>query len=242
MAVLVAGGFVAAVINTLAGGGSFLTVPLLVLVGVPAGVANATSRVGVVFQSASAVAGFRQEGFFELQSVRRILPATLAGSWLGAWIASWLPDEVFGRAFGVVMLLALPVILVNPKPRPAGPRHPLALPLEQLVFFAIGVYGGAIQAAIGILLLLALVGVSGLDLVRAISARVLLTTALTLVALAQFVTAGKVMWPEALMLAVGQSAGGYVAARVGARVGPRLVRPVLVTSILLLSLRMLLGS
>ncbi len=229
-------------INTLAGGGSFLTVPLLVLVGLPAGIANATSRVGVLFQSAFAVAGFRQEGFFEPRLSLRILPITLAGSWLGAWIASWLSDELFGRAFGVVMLLALPVILANPKPRPAGPRHPLALPAEQLVYFAIGVYGGAIQAGIGIPLLLALVGFSGLELVRAISARVLLTAALTGVALAQFVWAGKVWWTHALVLAIGQSAGGYTAARVGARVGPRLVRPVLVVCVVALSLRMLLGG
>jgi hypothetical protein len=238
---LVAGGLVAGAINTLAGGGSFLTVPLLVLVGLPAGVANATNRVGVLFQSASATAAFRREGFFEPQLSARILPVTLAGSWLGAWIASWMSDELFGRAFGVVMLLALPVILANPRPRAQGPRHPLALPLEQLVYLAIGVYGGAIQAGIGIPLLLALVGFSGLDLVRAISARVLITTALTLVALAQFVWAGKVVWTHALVLAIGQSAGGYAAARLGARVGPRLVRPVLIVCVVALSLRMLLG-
>jgi hypothetical protein len=239
---LVAGGLVAGAINTLAGGGSFLTVPLLVLVGLPAGIANATSRVGVLCQSAFAVAGFRQEGFFEPRLSLRVLPVTLAGSWLGAWIASWLSDELFGRAFGVVMLLALPVILANPRPRAQGPRHPLALPLEQLVYLAIGVYGGAIQAGIGIPLLLALVGFSGLDLVRAISARVLITTALTLVALAQFVWAGKVVWTHALVLAIGQAAGGYAAARLGARVGPRLVRPVLIVCVVALSLRMLLGS
>jgi hypothetical protein len=218
-----------------------VTVPLLVLVGLPATVANATNRVGVLIGFATGAAGFRREGISEARIALRLLPATLGGSWLGAWIATSLSDEVFARAFGLIMLLALPVLLANPKPRPVEPRHPLAAPLEQVVYFAIGVYGGAIQAGIGIPLILALVGWSGLDLVRAASARLWISAAATAVALAWFVLAGKIVWPHALALAVGQSVGGYVAARFGARLGARLIRPVLITCVVALALRMLLG-
>ncbi len=208
--------------------------------GLPATVANGTNRLGVLAQSLTAVAGFRQEGLFEGRLALRLFPATLAGAWLGAYAASHLPDELFSRAFGVVMLLALPVVLANPRPRVEGPRHALALPLEQLAYLAIGAYGGAVQAGIGIPLLLALVGFSGLDLLRAATARVLITAALTAVALAQFAWAGKVLWSHALALAVGGAIGGYAAARFGARLGARRIRPFLVVCVVALALRMLL--
>ena len=215
--------------------------PLLVLLGLAPTVANATNRVAVLAQSAMAVAGFRQEGISEVRLATRLLPATLLGAWGGAWVASSLPEAVFGRAFGLVMLLALPVILRDPRPRSGGARRPLALPLESAVYLGLGFYGGAIQAGIGIPLLLALVGFSGLDLVRAASARVFITAALTVVALAQFIWVDKVLWSYGIALAVGSGLGGYVGARFGARVGPRLIRPVLVVAVIALALRLLLS-
>jgi uncharacterized membrane protein YfcA len=240
--VLVAGGLVAGFINTLAGGGSFLTVPLLMSVGLPATVANGTNRVGVLVQSLTAVAGFRQEGVSELGLGLRLLPPTLVGSWLGAWTASVVSDVLFARGFGLVMLLMLPVLIWNPRPRDGlGAPRGLPLPLQLLLYAALGFYGGAVQAGIGIPLLLALVTISGLDLVRAASVRVFLTASLTLVALAQFLYAGKIAWAHALVLAAGSGVGGYLAARFGARVGARLIRPVLVIAVVGLALRLLFG-
>ena len=178
---LIGGGVLAGLINTLAGGGSFLSVPLLVLLGLPPTVANATNRVGVLVQSATAVAGFRQEGVSETRLALRLLPATLAGSWLGAWLSIQVSDEVFSRAFGLIMLLMLPLILRNPRPREGAERRGPWAALEPVLYFAIGCYGGAFQAGIGIPLILALVGWSGLDMLRAAGARVFITAALTLV-------------------------------------------------------------
>ncbi len=240
-AVLIVGGLVAGFINTLAGGGSFLTVPLLILVGLPPTVANATNRVAVLIQNLAAVTGFRQEGVPGIGLALRLAPAALGGSWLGAWIASSVPEALFARAFGLIMLAALPVILLNPKPREGGEgrrRQPLWLQL--LVYFAIGVYGGAVQAGIGIPLLVALVAAGGLDLVRANSVKVVLMAALTAVALAQFVVAGKVVWGHGLVLAVGSGLGGYIASRSGAQFGERLIRPVLTATVVLLALYLLL--
>lgn len=227
--------------NTLAGGGSFLTVPLLIILGLPPTLANGTNRVAVLVQNLAAMAGFRREGVPGPALAVRLMPAALVGSWIGALVSSRLPDQVFGRAFGVCMLLALPVILRNPRPRSsAEPRRALALPLQLTIYFALGVYGGAIQAGIGIPLLLALVGAAGLDLVRANSVKVVIVAALTAVALAQFVWDGKVLWGYGLVLAVGSGLGGYVASRLGARVGERLIRPVLTIAILLFAVRLLL--
>lgn len=240
-AILIAGGLIAGFINTLAGGGSFLTVPLLILVGLPPTVANGTNRVAVLVQNLAAVTGFRQEGVPGVAFSLRLLPATLAGSLLGAWIAASVPDEVFGRAFGLIMLLALPVILWNPKP-PSGQARGLPVALQQVIYFAIGFYGGAIQAGIGIPLLLALVVAGGFDLVRANSVKVVLIAALTAVALVAFVYEGKVMWVHGGVLALGSGIGGYAASRFGARVGERLIRPVLTLAVVALAARLLLGD
>ncbi|MCP4007310.1 MAG: sulfite exporter TauE/SafE family protein [bacterium] len=240
---LIAGGLVAGFINTLAGGGSFLTVPLLVMVGLPPTVANATNRLAVFVQSVSAVAGFRQEGVREMGTAVRVLPAALLGSWIGAYVASHVPDREFGRAFGLIMLAALPIILWNPKPRESGPTSGAGLPfwLRQLLYFGIGLYGGAIQAGIGIPLLLALAAAGGLDLVRANSVKVVLVAALTAIALVQFAWADKVRWVYGAVLAVGSGLGGYAGSRFGARVGERLIRPVLTLAVIGLAFRLLLA-
>jgi len=208
--------------------------------GLPGTLANATNRLGVAAQSLAAVGGFRQESVPGARFAFRLLPATLLGSWLGAWGASHVSDEVFGFGFGVVMLAMLPVILRNPKPRSDDAPRGLGLPLQLLMYFAIGLYGGAVQAGIGIPLLLALVAAGGLDLVRANAVKVALVAALTLVALAQFAYAGKVVWGHGIVLAVGSALGGYAGSRFGARVGPRLIRPVLAVAIVLAAGRLLL--
>ncbi len=205
--------------------------------------ANGTNRVGVFVQCLTAVAGFRQEGVSELRVGARLLPPTLIGAWLGAWTASVVPDALFARGFGLVMLLMLPVLVWNPRPRPGGGGGlGIPLPVQLLMYGALGFYGGAVQAGIGIPLLLALVAVSGLDLVRAASARVFMVAALTLVALAQFIYADKIAWIHAIVLATGSGAGGYLAARFGARVGERLIRPVLVIAVIGLAFRLIFGS
>ena len=239
--ILVTGGLFAGVINTLAGGGSFLTVPLLIFVGLPPTVANATNRVAVLVQCLAATRGFSQEGVPGMALAFRLVPATVLGSWLGAWGASHLPEELFRRGFGVLMLLALPVILRNPAPSAEAIPRSLSLPLQLAIYFMIGLYGGAIQAGIGIPLLLALVGVGGMGLVPANSVKVVIVAAVTAVALAQFAWAGKIVWVHGLVLAIGSGLGGYAASRLGTRVGERLVRPVLLVGVIVLALGLFLG-
>lgn len=189
-------------------------------------------------QNVAAVAGFRREGVSGVALGLRLLPATLLGSWLGAWAASSVPDAWFARAFGVMMLLALPVILRNPRPRGSRFRR-VPYAVELVAYFGLGFYGGAFQAGIGIPLLLALAGLAGLDLVRANSVKVVIIAALTAVALAQFVWAGKVLWGHGLVLAIGSGLGGYLASRIGARVGDRLIRPVLTVAVIGMAVRLL---
>jgi uncharacterized membrane protein YfcA len=202
-------------------------VALLILAGVDPTAANGTNRVGVLAQNLGALAGFRREGIDELGVALRFLPASLIGSLLGSWLAAHLPDAVFQRIFALAMLLFLPLVLRPPRAPGAGASAPRSPVLQQLAFLGMGIYGGALQAGLGIALLLALVGLAGLDLVRGNAAKVAINAAQQGLSLLVFAWAGKVWWATGIVVALGQALGGWTASRVGARVGPRLIRPVL---------------
>jgi uncharacterized membrane protein YfcA len=240
VALLVGGGLVAGVVNTLAGGGSLLTVPLLVLIGLPGTLANGTNRVGIVLQCLAATWRFRAEGVFEPRSVLRVLAPVVAGALLGAFAAARLADAVFERIFGVLMLaLLVPTLrqLSSQAGAPASGRgwRPAT---AALVFFGIGLYAGALQAGVGLPLLFALIH-SGHDVVRANAIKVAVVAAATLTAVPVFAQQGQIAWAPALLLAVGFSAGGVLGARVAVRGGARLIRPVLALAVVALAARML---
>jgi hypothetical protein len=230
----------AGVVNTLAGGGSLVTVPLLVLLGLPGGVANGTNRVGILLQSGVATWRFRALGVGGLRAALPVLLPVAAGSLLGAWGIVQISDSLFERAFGVVMLLLLVPLLREvalPRRERAAPPSHLG-PRWALTFFAIGVYGGSFQAGVGIPLLFAL-SHAGFDLVRANAIKVIVTAVLTLTAVPVFVLAGQIAWGPALVVAIGYSAGAVLGARLAVRGGERLIRPVLAFAVVALAGRML---
>lgn len=237
--ILALGGLVAGVINTLAGGGSLLTVPLLVFMGLPATTANGTNRIGVLFQNLVSTLRFRKEGLDGLRGARPILAPIVVGALLGATIASRMSADIFKQVFGVAMIALLIPILRQARPIDATkvvePRSRL---WNFLIFFGIGLYGGAIQAGVGLFLIAALAR-SGLDLVRANAIKVLVIGILTLVAVPVFIAHDQVDWPFASALVVGFALGGELGARAAIRGGERLIRPVLVVSVVAMAGRML---
>lgn len=234
---LIVGGFIAGVINTLAGGGSLLTIPLLVLFGLPGTVANATNRVGVLVQSIVAAWRFRSEGVSGFGDARALLAPLIMGAAVGATVVSSLDDETFERIFGLVMLALLAPMLRGAAVSSHVPR-PLSPALRFLMFFGIGLYGGAIQAGVGIFLVFAL-SRAGHDLVRANSIKVVVVAVFTSVAVAIFVGRGQIAWYPAVVLAASNSAGAAAGARIAVRGGERVIRPVLVVCVLALAARML---
>lgn len=238
---LVGGGLVAGVVNTIAGGGSFLTVPLLVLAGLPGTLANGTNRIGVLVQYFAAAWRFRAEGFFEPRAVARVLVPVALGSALGALWASRLADAAFQRAFGVLMLvLLLPTLRQLSGPgnglRPPGRR--LGPALSSLLFFAVGLYAGAFQAGLGLPLLFVLLH-AGWDAVRANAIKAGVSVVATLAAVPIFAARGLVAWLPALLLAAGFWLGGSLGARLAVRGGERIVRPVLALAVVVLAGHML---
>jgi uncharacterized membrane protein YfcA len=236
---LTTGGLFAGVLNTLAGGGSLLTVPLLVMVGLPGNVANGSNRVGVLVQSAVAAWRFRAEGVSGFRTALPLLWPIGLGSVTGAYLVSQLADRTFERLFGIVMVVLL-VPLLRRSPRNAEThRQERRSPgwVSFVVFFAIGLYGGSFQAGVGIALIFAL-AYAGDDLVRANSVKVVIVAALTLIALPIFVVQDQIEWLPGLVMGCGFAAGGALGTRLAIRGGEKLIRPVFAACVLALAARM----
>lgn len=236
MVVLGLGGLLAGAINAIAGGASLLTVPLLVLTGVPGNAANGSNRLGVITSSFTAFIEFRRRGVHDLKKVVAVLIPVIAGSLVGSLLISQLSTEQFERAFGVIMVPILILSLRKPKPKPDGTVWPVWL--NRLVFFGIGMYGGAFQAGIGLLMIVALAR-SGLDLVTANSVKVLINLAVSLVALPVFIAQGFFELVPAVILAVGFALGGTLGAAVSVKGGEKVIRPIMIIAVLAFSGRLL---
>jgi hypothetical protein len=236
-ALLLGGGLVAGVVNTLAGGGSLLTVPLLVMLGLPGGVANGTNRVGILLQCLAAAWQFRSLGVLRGRDVLPIVAPVAFGSVLGAVLVGQIANATFERIFGVVMLLLLVPTLrgVHTTARAVSRPHPVVTALALLV---IGIYTGAFQAGVGILLLFALLYL-GHDAMHANALKVTVIALSALSAVPVFAWNEQIAWIPALVLAAGFTVGGALGAKFAVRGGERLIRPVLAVAVVALALRML---
>jgi uncharacterized membrane protein YfcA len=234
---LVIGGLFAGAINTVAGGGSMLTVPLLVLAGVPGNAANGSNRVGILTSNVAAVATFRRLGVDGLRHASRVVVPVVLGGFIGSFaVGRLLDDDTFERVFGLLMIPL--VILSVRRPSNASGDRAWSTTKVVIVFLLIGIYGGAFQAGVGLVLLAALTR-SGFDLVMSNSIKVIVNTAVTVVALPVFILSGDIAWAPALVLAAGFVVGGWLGAQASFRGGEVLIRRVMVVAALGLAGRLI---
>lgn len=230
-------GFVAAIINVIAAGGSFLTLPLLLFLGLPATEANGTNRVGVLAQNVSAVLGFHRHKVLPVRwAVAVSLPA-MTGAALGVWLALEVPDLAFRRILSVVMLVMTLVTLLHKSFRGDAKSEPRSAAHWTMVagFFLMGVYGGFLQAGVGFLAL-ALTTVAGLDLVRGNAVKVFTVMLLTVLSLAVFAGTGNVDWPAGIALGLGNYLGGIVGVRVAVLKGHKWLEHVVTATIVIFAI------
>lgn len=220
-------GIVAGVANTIAGGGSLLAIPILVLGGVPATTANGTIRPALVFQNLFALFGFwrggvlRRPGFWRRALLLGL--CSLPGTWLGAWlVATRISDAWFERILGAVML---GILWFTWRRRGGGRRQDLPenVPLAALLFVGIGFYGGFVQAGVGFLIMAALLNTTRLDLAAINALKIVVVLIYTPLAICVFESQGQVAWAQALVLIVSQSAGGYLGSWLTVRAGDRVL-------------------
>lgn len=235
IAVLLVSGLAAGFINTLAGGGSLLTLPVLLLVGLPADMANATNRVCVFAQSFSGAMGFDKKGKLDRKAVVVVALPTLAGAAAGAWAASVIPSDVFKPILiGTLMLVAVTLVWKPAALAPVEGSEPRKISESAWGIpglFLIGAYGGFLQAGVGIFLLLFLGGALRYDLVRGNALKVVVICAFTVVSLVVFAIAGKIVWVPGLVLAVGTIVGAQLAVRFAIEQGTGALRKVVFATV-----------
>ncbi|QDV27824.1 sulfite exporter TauE/SafE family protein [Aureliella helgolandensis] len=239
---LVPAGFLAGIINTMAGGGSFLTLPALMMVcGLEPKLANGTNRIAILLSSGSAAMTFHRHGHLDRSLALRLTIPTLLGVPLGAWAAIYLPANAFEPAFGVIFLLMAILLLLDPK-RLIEKRSQKTPPqwLVTGIFFGIGLYVGFIQAGMGILLLLAMSLLNTGDLVASNAVKNLIGFLVTLLAVAMFAGYGQIAWIPGLTMAFGNLLGGIVGAKLAIRKGNQLIFIFLIVVMLATGVKLLL--
>ena len=236
--ILLVAGFIAGTLNVVAGGGSFLTLPVLIFLGLPATVANGTNRVAVLTQNVGAVWSFHQHGVMDWRA--SLLPAALPammGAWLGAEIALCIGDENFKDTLAFLMVAVTLWTLWDPLKGKLGSSGKRPWWMIAAAFFVVGVYSGFVQAGVGFLILAATT-LSGLDLVKGNAVKVLVILATMVISLWVFASEGKVDWLLGFVLGAGNLAGGLVGVRLTVLKGHGWIKKVVTATVILFALRL----
>ena len=246
-------GIIAGTLNVLAGGGSLLTLPAMVFMGLDGAVANGTNRVAILAQNVTAVGGFRKLGFSDMKLSFSLALAALPGGICGALLGTMVRGELFNRILGVVLIAVLLLMTVQGMRRakeggaraaegaevgnPVPSRRQMIL--GHLAMVGVGFFGGFIQAGVGFLLMAVLNRVLGLDLVRVNMHKVFIVAVFTLAALIIFAARGQVLWVPGLALAVGNSIGGWIGSHLSVLKGESWIRTTLYVTLFLMAIKLL---
>lgn len=238
---LVVVGFVVGFINTVAGGASLISLPVLIFLGLPPAVANGTNRVAIVLQNAAAVAGFRSKGVSTSPFNIYLGISSFLGSIIGASLAVDIKGETFNRILAAIMILVVLLITFKPKVSISDLQERLTgkyLWLGVVVFFFIGIYGGFINAGIGFVIILYLNLVHRMNLVRVNATKVAVVFMYTLAALAVFLYHGKIIWETGLVLAVGNIAGAWLSSRISVNKGDNYIKIFLIVMVIAMAIKL----
>jgi len=232
---VIGAGLLAGFINTLAGSGSLVSLPLLIFLGLDPSTANGTNRIAILLQNIVGVGSFHKEKQIEWKTDIRFAFPALLGAIIGSLIAVEIDEDIMGKVIGIVMILMLVVILLNPKKLLKDNKEISSekLWLKYIVFFFVGIYGGFIQAGVGIFILLGIAYTTGINLVRANAVKLLIILLYTPIALAIFIYYGQVNWKYGLILAVGNMIGAFLGTKVAIKQGPKFIRWVLIGIIII---------
>ena len=234
-------GFLVGIINTIAGGGSLLTLPILVFCGLPPNVANGTNRIGIVLQTALATAGFKSKGVSTFPFNIYLGISAIFGSVIGAKIAIDIKGETFNKILAIIMIAVVLIILFKPKLQTIELQERLTgkyLWIGIISFFFIGFYGGFINAGIGFIIILYLHFVHKMNLIRVNATKVVIVFIYTLSALIVFVLNDKVDWKIGILLAAGNGLGAWFGSRYSVRKGEKFIKSFLVVVIILMSVKL----
>ncbi len=236
--VLIVSGVLVGFINTLAGGGSIISLSILMFLGLPANIANGTNRIAILGQTLTGVASFKQQKVLDFRKGIILAIPAIIGSLVGAWIAVDINEKIFEIAVAIIMIFMLFFILYKPNKLLYGRKELIEKKIgfsQILIFFLIGVYGGFIHVGVGYFLLAGIVIGAGYDLVKANAIKVLIVLLYTPFTLLIFILDDQINWKYGLILTIGTFIGAFVASRLAVSKGVNFVRWVIVIVILLTS-------
>jgi len=238
---LIGTGVVAGFINTTAGGGSMLTIPLLMFLGLPANIANGTNRIAILLQNVIGVQTFRKKHVLDIKTDYRLAVPAVLGSIIGALIAVEINVDVLKKIIAGLMVLMLVIIVIKPEvwvKERAGTALAKPSLVQYIIFFLIGLYGGFIQIGVGFFLLAGLVLGAGQNLVRANAIKVLIILLYTIFSLGIYIFHGQVDIVAGLILAVGNMFGAWLGAHFTVKGGAKYVRFVLIGAMVIVILNL----
>ena len=239
---LIVVGFIAGVINVIAGGGSLLTLPMLIFLGIPPNVANGTNRIAIIVQNIFAVKGFQSKGVTAFPfSIYLAISATF-GAILGAILAVYyVTDDVFNKILSVIMVIVVFYMIFNRKKSTKELVERVTgkyLWFGIIAFFFVGIYGGFIQAGVGFIILLLLSSINHFSLVKSNAIKVFVALVYSIAAVAIFTHGDSINWKYGLILSIGNASGGWVMSRWSVSKGDGLVKKFLIIMVLAMAIKL----
>lgn len=238
---LLAAGLFTGIINTLAGGGSLITLPLFIFLGLPATEANASNRIGVFLSSIVAVGGFKSKGISVYPYSIWVSISAFIGCIIGAYFAVDIENRIFNRILAIVMVIVITLTVLKPyltQREIVESFTPKNKPLSIILFFFLGIYGGFIQAGVGLLMIATLTSIHGLDMAKTNSIKAFVISCYTLVALAIFWWEDQIRWDYGLTLAIGNAAGGWITSRWSVGKDDKWIRLIMIVTVLGMAMKL----
>jgi len=235
-------GFASGWINVIAGGGSLLTVPVMVFMGLPGPVSNGTNRIAIISQSIAAVASFRSKGFSDFRLSATLAAAASIGAFFGAEVGVNLDGVWFNRTVAAVMIAVMILMATGrdkTKPAPNASSKAKNLALGHVLMIGAGFWGGLIQIGVGFLLMPILYRVMGLDLVRVNMHKVFIALVFTTVAFFVFASKVEIVWEAGAALAIGTAIGGWMGARAAIQKGEKFIKRALIIVLAAMTVKLL---
>ena len=233
-------GILAAFLNVAAGGGSSITVPALIFLGVDPNMANGTNRLAIMLQSASASASFRNEQVYQNKYTLIYALLTLPGAILGALYATEISNEAFKKVIGIVLIGIIITILIPKSKQVFDPGSKSKFSwLVYPGFFILGFYGGFVQIGIGFLIIALVQRTLHLDLVKTNMHKTFAIMSLNIPAIIIFVVTGNMNWVFGIALAAGTAAGAWWAAKLSVKKGDKFIKYFFVFALIVISVKLL---
>ena len=239
--VLIVAGFAAGLVNVMAGGGSIITVPIMMFLGVPGPVANGTNRITIVAHNAAAIATYLKHGVPHAKLCFTLTVVAIPPAIFGAYLSTMLNNEQFAWMLAGVMVAVLLLMQgqgsgSNGSESPAQPKNMIA---GHLLMAVAGFWGGFIQIGMGFVVLPIMHRVMGLSLVDTNILKVFIIFVYTLLTIVVFATTSEVLWLIGLIAALGNIVGGYAGAKLTLSKGDKLIRHFLTGAIIAMVVKLI---